>query len=243
MKGMTRKELAEFNGQDGKPTYIAFEGKVYDVGNSKKWKNGKHMLKHEAGQDLTASMSAAPHDQKVFDGFPIVGSLIEEEAVDEHVAMAPWPLSWLYAKVPFVKRHSHPFAVHFPLGLILAGFLFVLLHLLLGGDQGPFYFERTAFHLIVLGTLTAPFAVLTGMQSWWLYYGLGKNFKLMFKLIGGIVVTVVGAIIVLIHVANPTVLTGELNAMSYLFVGLFAAEVVLIGMVGFFGGQLTFPEH
>ncbi|MDP8222230.1 MAG: cytochrome b5 domain-containing protein [Candidatus Lernaella stagnicola] len=239
---MTHAELAEHNGQDGKPTYVAYQGKIYDVSESKKWKNGQHMMKHAAGQDLTAAMGAAPHDAAVFENFPAVGALVEEEVVDEHVTMAPWPLSTIYKNFPFVKRHSHPFAVHFPIGLILAGFLFALLHLFFG--QGPhYYFERTALHLVVLGTLTAPFAVLTGMQSWWLYYGLGKTFKLMFKLIGGIIVTVVGAIIILMHVANPTVLTGELNSISYLYIGLYGAEVLLVATVGYIGGQLTFPDH
>lgn len=243
MKGMTRAELASFNGKDGQPAYVAYQGKIYDVSESTKWKSGKHMAKHAAGLDLTPSLGSAPHDEEVFEKFPVVGALVEEEEVDEHVAMAPWPLSTLYQRVPFVKRHSHPFAVHFPIGLILAGFLFTLLDLFFAGGATTHYFERTAWHLLVLGTITAPFAVLTGMQSWWLYYGLGRTFKLNFKLVGGNVVIVIGLVTILMHLANPEIVTGALTPMSWVYLGLYAAQVLLVGTVGFFGGQLTFPEH
>ena len=36
-KNFTIRELKEFNGRDGKPTYVAFKGKVYDVSGSSLW--------------------------------------------------------------------------------------------------------------------------------------------------------------------------------------------------------------
>jgi predicted heme/steroid binding protein/uncharacterized membrane protein len=240
MKTMTREELAQFNGKEGKPAYVAYRGKVYDVTASKRWRDGKHMMKHEAGNDLTASLSAAPHDEKVFANFQVVAEL-DAGAPAEEAIKAPWPLSLIYARWPFFKRHAHPFAVHFPIGLILAGFLFAVLHLLFAGDNCN-HLERTSFHLSALAACCAPFAVLTGMQSWWLFYGLGKTFKLMFKLVGAIVVCVLTAILALMHFANPQIIIGPLSAMSYVFLGLYLADVLLVGAVGFFGGQLTFPE-
>ena len=47
---------------------------IYDVSNSKMWRNGKH-YEHWAGQDLTSELMNAPHNANVFDKFQIVGKL------------------------------------------------------------------------------------------------------------------------------------------------------------------------
>jgi predicted heme/steroid binding protein len=39
------------------------------------WRNGKH-YEHWAGQDLTDELSAAPHNENVFDKFEVVGELV-----------------------------------------------------------------------------------------------------------------------------------------------------------------------
>ncbi|NBV05128.1 MAG: cytochrome b5, partial [Cytophagia bacterium] len=46
----TRSELALRNGQDRPEIWIAWDGKIYDVTESRLWKNGKH-YEHWAGQD------------------------------------------------------------------------------------------------------------------------------------------------------------------------------------------------
>ncbi|MBS7616970.1 cytochrome B5 [Candidatus Bathyarchaeota archaeon] len=79
MKEFTEKELAEYNGKNGKPAYIAYKGKVFDVSSSFLWKNGKHQVLHEAGADLTAALQQAPHGEDVFKKFPIVGILRKKE--------------------------------------------------------------------------------------------------------------------------------------------------------------------
>lgn len=76
--GETRKfttaELGEFNGKNGKPAYVAYKGKVYDVTDSSQWLDGDH-LGHEAGQDLTEEMEIAPHAEDVMDRMKQVGVL------------------------------------------------------------------------------------------------------------------------------------------------------------------------
>jgi predicted heme/steroid binding protein len=59
-------ELAKKNGVDSNDTWIAFKGAVYDVSDSKLWKNGMH-YEHWAGQDLTDELKDAPHTKKVFE--------------------------------------------------------------------------------------------------------------------------------------------------------------------------------
>jgi len=48
MKEFELEELKQLNGDNGKPIYVAHQGKVYDVSNSKMWKGGLHMKRHHA---------------------------------------------------------------------------------------------------------------------------------------------------------------------------------------------------
>lgn len=74
---LTMSELKKYNGQNGKPAYIAVEGVVYDVSSSPLWKGGNHKG-YEAGNDLTQEiMESSPHGAGVMKKFPIVGKLID----------------------------------------------------------------------------------------------------------------------------------------------------------------------
>jgi len=72
---LTLQELIGFDGEDGRPAYIAYKGKIYDVGKSKLWKNGSHMKRHQAGTDLTEILSQAPHEEDKVLAMPEVGQL------------------------------------------------------------------------------------------------------------------------------------------------------------------------
>jgi predicted heme/steroid binding protein len=74
-KEFTLEDLAKFNGLDGKPMYVAFEGKVYDMSASTMWEDGIHLGVHPAGRDLTAEMGEAPHGPEAMEDFPQVGLL------------------------------------------------------------------------------------------------------------------------------------------------------------------------
>ncbi len=70
----TRSQLALRNGQDKPQIWIAHEGKIYDVTQSRLWLNGKH-YEHWAGQDLTEELVGAPHSADVFSRFNVIGIL------------------------------------------------------------------------------------------------------------------------------------------------------------------------
>lgn len=71
----TRQQLALRNGQDREEIWVAFEGRIYDVSKSRLWREGKH-YEHWAGQDLTPELVDAPHTNKVFDKFEVIGLLL-----------------------------------------------------------------------------------------------------------------------------------------------------------------------
>ena len=63
-----------FNGSDKPEIYVAYKGLVYDVSESRLWKNGKH-YEHWSGQDLTEELKDAPHAEWVFDRFDPIAVL------------------------------------------------------------------------------------------------------------------------------------------------------------------------
>jgi predicted heme/steroid binding protein len=76
-KAFTRAELLDFDGREGRPAYVAFKGKVYDLSPSSSWDAGLHYEEHEAGTDLTKAIGEAPHDPDELERFPVVGRLQE----------------------------------------------------------------------------------------------------------------------------------------------------------------------
>jgi predicted heme/steroid binding protein len=73
---LTPEELQHFDGKEGRPAYFGYKGKVYDVSSSKLWKDGSHMKKHPAGNDLTDMLSTAPHGEEKILQMPVVGELL-----------------------------------------------------------------------------------------------------------------------------------------------------------------------
>lgn len=74
---MTIEELSLCDGKDGRPALFACDGQIYDAGDSRLWKLGSHMGRHQAGVDLTSELSQAPHDAKVLPRLPVVGRLVD----------------------------------------------------------------------------------------------------------------------------------------------------------------------
>ncbi len=71
----SRGQLALRNGMDHDSIWIAYKGIIYDVTDSRLWRNGKH-YEHWAGQDLTDELKNAPHNELVFNRFRAIGKLL-----------------------------------------------------------------------------------------------------------------------------------------------------------------------
>ena len=75
-KKFTVKELEEYNGKNGKPAYVAYQGKVYDISQSSLWSGGEHMGMHQAGKDITEELELAPHGEELLERVKLIGVLV-----------------------------------------------------------------------------------------------------------------------------------------------------------------------
>ena len=74
---LTLEALAQYDGQNGNPAYIAVDGVIYDVSNVPEWNGGGHNG-FTAGHDLTEEIkTVSPHGVSKLNGLTVVGKLAE----------------------------------------------------------------------------------------------------------------------------------------------------------------------
>jgi predicted heme/steroid binding protein/uncharacterized membrane protein len=225
-------ELEKFDGNNGRPVYVAHKGKVYDVSKSKLWKNGLHMKRHHAGNDLTGDIQGAPHEPDVLERYPQVGTL-KKEVMELEI---PQPLTWLLGKIPMLRRHPHPMTVHFPIVFAFSTTIFNILYLVTDIKS----LEITALHCLGAGILFTAVAIATGLYTWWINYMLKplKAVKVKMPLSITLLVTQIIAFVWRIKVPDVIDSTQGVNIIYFLLVLSFFPMVVVIG---WFGAFLTFP--
>jgi predicted heme/steroid binding protein/uncharacterized membrane protein len=233
MKQFNQGELAQFDGKDGKPVYIAHNGKVYDVSPSKMWRGGLHMRRHPAGKDLTADIQAAPHDEQVLQRYPQVGTLAKARTPERKM---PTLAAWLLETNPFFRRHPHPMTVHFPIVFMLCTPVFNFLYWITGNPD----FETTAFHCLGGGILFMVVAILTGFFTWWYNFMARKMKPVAIKIPLSILILVLAVILFIWRWNAPGVMTGPAG-INVLYFLCSLAFLPLIGTVGWYGATLTFP--
>jgi predicted heme/steroid binding protein/uncharacterized membrane protein len=237
---LTLAELAANAGADGAPVYIAFQGKIYDVSGSGLWEGGGHMGLHRAGHDLTDEFPDAPHGEEVFARYPQVGALKEEAAAPAAKTSAAREF-WhrVVKRVPLLRRHPHPMVVHFPIVFMIAAPVFTLLSLVTGVKS----FEVTGFHCLGGGVLFTPVAMVTGWFTWWLNYESRWLKPVVIKLIASPVLLLVGAATFVWRYHHPDILARVGDSPSLVYLGLMCALIPLVGLIGAYGAELTFPVN
>jgi len=225
-------ELEKFDGNNGRPVYVAHKGKVYDVSNSKLWENGLHMKRHHAGNDLTVDIQGAPHEPDVLERYPQVG-ILKKEVMELEI---PQPLAWLLGKVPMLRRHPHPMTVHFPIVFSFSTTIFNILYLVTGIKS----LEITALHCLGAGILFTAVAIATGLYTWWINYMLKPLKAVKVKMPLSITLLVAQIIAFVWRIKVPDVIDSiqGINIIYFLLVLSFFPMVVVIG---WFGAFLTFP--
>jgi predicted heme/steroid binding protein/uncharacterized membrane protein len=236
MDRMDREKLSQYDGAEGKPAYVAHEGRIYDVTVSKLWRNGQHMKTHRAGSDLTVGIKTAPHGPEVLERFQAVAEL-----APERVAAVPGPAM----KTPprliafFLGFHPHPMTVHFPIGLCIAASFFSVLSLF-----ADFVFLRqAALYNIVLAAVAAPFTITTGLLSWYYNYsGIWTHIYRMKTLLSILILgLLLSAFVILL-----TALGGDTAARSGFWYWAYTSIVIALAPavfgLGYYGGKITFPS-
>ena len=232
MKEFDLESLSKFNGQNENLVYIAHQGRVIDVTNSKLWRTGLHMKRHQAGQDLTADIEAAPHGLEVLDRYPQVG-ILEKKEVSER----PMPkfLSGLLARFPKLRRHPHPMVVHFPIVFMFSATLFNLLYLLTGIKS----FEVTALHCLGGGILFSPLAILTGWFTWWLNYLAKPMRPVTIKIWFSILLVAISISSFIWRIWDAGILLSFTMRSIFYFL-LILSLIPIVTVIGWFGATLTF---
>jgi predicted heme/steroid binding protein/uncharacterized membrane protein len=224
---VTEEELRKCDGKEGRPAWVAFRGKVYDVSASQRWPGGTHMKRHQVGRDLTAEFAAAPHDESVFQRMPVVGTLV----VAEQKRTSPLLDAYL-------DLHPHPVSVHFPIALTLASAAFLILHFVTGIES----LVDAAYYALLGGVVVAPFTMLTGVVSWWFNYGHKLKSPFQGKAGLSLALAVVAVATVVLWALNRDALL-ERETVGWVY---FALVIVMCGLVlslGKLGGALVFPQR
>lgn len=84
---LTQDELSQFDGREGRPSYIAYKGSIYDVSGSRMWHGGSHMRIHSAGMDLSDILKKAPHGEDRVFKMPLIGKVMEQEETKKPMPM------------------------------------------------------------------------------------------------------------------------------------------------------------
>ena len=235
-KEFDQKSLAEFDGRNHRPIYIARDGVVYDVSESKLWKNGEHMNRHHAGHDLSTEFADAPHGPEVFDRFPHIGNLQDELDSQPPGQQPPTWLSRLLNSYPLLRRHPHPMLVHFPIAFMFAVPFFSFLAQL----TGKVSFETTAFHCLGAGLLFTPLTIGTGLFTWWLNYNAMLLHSIKIKIIGSVLLMLIIIILFSWRYAEPDIFFID-SSGEKIYLLLILTLIPVVSVVGWYGASLTFP--
>ncbi len=230
MKEITSEELQLSNGKEGRSVYIAHQGKIYDVSGSPLWAKGTHMNRHPSGKDLTGEIAAAPHGPEVFERYPQVGVL--KKGPPEELKHLPLFVQEFLQRFPMARRHPHPMIVHFPIALLMAASLFILLRLLWEKPS----LEIFGYYLLILGAIASPFAMATGVFTWWINYRLRLTHFIKRKIQLSIALLV-------LEIALIAWRSSSTDISSPLYFILMVLLTPIVGLLGYYGGQMTFPPE
>jgi len=232
---VSEEELRSSDGQEERPAYIAHNGNVYDVSQSRRWRVGSHFRRHQAGNDLTASLAAAPHDTSVFERVPLVGKLADPEPEP----VAEEPQSRLTALLDlYFDLHPHPVAVHFPVALGFVAAAFLVLYLITGAAP----LETSAFYVLWAALAMTPLAMLSGAMSWWFNYGRSMDLRFAGKMSLSVILLILVLFAVLLRMNNPSALL-ERQPLGWVYLMAVLAGVPLVAGLGMIGAKLVFPSR
>ena len=230
-----KTKLTENDGKEGKPAFVAYDGKIYDVTESRLWKKGLHMNRHQAGQDLTEAIGVAPHGSEVLTRFKEIGILKTEQEQEPRPALPNW-LNNIFDKYPFLKRHPHPMVVHFPIAFFIAATIFLLWYYVISPAQPLLH---SILYMHILGTMALPFALVTGWLSWQVNY-LGKRIGNVTRKIIFSIIVLIFDIIVLISIAGNLEMLANPQGVQLVIPIMIFLYLPMVTFISQQGGDLVY---
>jgi predicted heme/steroid binding protein/uncharacterized membrane protein len=224
-KQLTESELNKYDGKNGKPVYVAFDGKVHDVSDSSLWADGRHMGLHSAGAELNESIANAPHSGDVLSRFPVVGVLEEEGPASKTLEQR------------IAALYPHPIVVHFPIAFSTTVSLFSVLYLLTGEAS----FELASYYILTLGLLASPFCGLTGAFSWKVNYRGVRTEAFSRKIRFTLALMAVTLVCFIWRTLDPAVLLAK-TGMTFIYLALQVSLALIAAVLGHTGGKIVFSK-
>jgi len=231
MSIISREELEENAGGEGKSAFVAVNGDVYDLSASPAWKSGEHMGEHHAGCDLTEALERAPHGIEMLERYRKVGELEpSDETNPENAPGIPW-----WASIPISMR-SHPMSVHFPQALFVLSPIFLTLFYAMKFPD----FERTAFFLMVTGFLTAIPATVSGLIHWRYKYAGNSRVVFKIKIILSLLLILLAAVTVGVHIGKGKLSCDDVSMDMLILYWVHCFIVIALGKAG---GNIVFGKR
>jgi uncharacterized membrane protein len=155
---------------------------------------------------------------------------------DRWQADVPPLLGRLLQAYPFLQRHPHPFLVHFSIVFIYATAFFSLLYL----ASGSTCLEISAFYCLGAGLLFLPPVMLSGELSRRVNYPAEPKQLFRIEIFYSRVLLGLWAGAFLWRWLDPSILR-NFRWLSLLYLLLLVAGVVIVTLISYYGGLLTFP--
>lgn len=254
---MTKEQLKEFNGKNGKPAYIGYKGKVYDISKSDFWSGGEHMGRFKAGEDLTDSIDMSPHGEKNIFRFETVDTLEDGTAQETNTeTVVPNSENLLsdmdkkmMAKRQWYKRnHPHPKIIHFSIGMFGLAFFLQILSIILYLIDYRIYKVPTTLFISSFSVLTTIFAVLftlpaiaSGALSFYINYNGFANSILKKKIAGSIILLIVSVIAAFVGYREVFSVI-RYNPIFSFYTVLSLVNFIIVTVIASNGGKLTWPQ-
>lgn len=227
---MKKDELQNFDGKEGRKAYVSHLGKVYDVTDSRLWKNGKHVNKHFAGMDLSEAIKAAPHGPEVLGRYAQVGEI---EMISAARAKEERTLKTTIRSL-YRVFHPHPMLIHFPMGLLS----FVLIMQIIFQITKRVSFETAAYYGLCTATVFMVPTIVSGFVSWWVNYEMTKNKIFEFKITFSFILLFMCATEIYLRTAAPEVAYG-LSGTGLVYNAMLFLNIPVLAVIGFNGGKLS----
>ena len=135
----------------------------------------------------------------------------------------------------FTSSHLHPMLVHFPIALVLVGFLTEVAALIFRKEAG---LAKMGFYLLIIGTIAAIGAWLSGNLFTAEMDGPGGQVKEYHELFANITL---GLLVITSAIRTISEKKKSKNAkLQWIAFSLYALAAISVSITGFIGGKLVY---